>query len=91
MAPDRELWRKAIPVMLVRDPPRRPRFGATYERLRYDAPISVREPGTGKFSSMRYEDGWKPELRDVVVWLPNGGTVRLLARFLVYPVLGRPS
>ena len=69
----RELWRKAIPVMLVRDPPRRPRFGATYERLRYDAPISVREPGTGKFSSMRYEDGWKPELRDVVVWLPNGG------------------
>ena len=69
----RELWRKAIPVMLVRDPPRRPRFGATYEHLRYDAPISVREPGTGKFSSMRYEDGWKPELRDVVVWLPNGG------------------
>ena len=68
-----ELWRKAIPVMLVRDPPRHPRFGATYERLRYDAPISVREPGTGKFSSMRYEDGWKPELRDVVVWLPNGG------------------
>jgi hypothetical protein len=69
----RELWRKAIPVMFVRDPPGRPRFGATYETLRYDAPISVREPGTGKFSSMRYEDGWKPDLRDVVVWLPNGG------------------
>ena len=68
----RELWRKAIPVMLVRNPPRHPRFGATYERLRYDAPISVREPGTGKFSSMSYDDGWKPELRDVVVWLPNG-------------------
>ena len=69
----RELWQKAIPVMLVRNPPRHPAFSATYERLRYDAPISVREPGTGKFSSMRYEDGWKPELRDVVVWLPNGG------------------
>ena len=22
---------------------------------------------------MPYEDGWKPELSDVVVWLPNGG------------------
>jgi len=68
----RVVWHETIPVMLVQNPPRRPRFGATYERLRYDAPISVREPGTGKFSSLRYEDGWKPELRDVVVWLPNG-------------------
>jgi hypothetical protein len=66
------LWQKTIPVMLVQRPPRRTRFGATYERLRYDAPISIREPGTGKFSSLRYEDGWRPELRDVVVWLPNG-------------------
>ena len=65
------LWRKEIPVMLVHNPPPRPRFGATYERLRYDAPISVREPGTGKFSGMTYADAWKPELRDVVVWLPN--------------------
>jgi hypothetical protein len=67
-----ELWRKTVPVMLVRNPPRRPRFGATYEKLRYDAPISVRDPRSGKFTSIRYEDGWKPELRDVVVWLPNG-------------------
>ena len=29
----RDLWRKEIPVMLVRSPPRRPKFGATYERL----------------------------------------------------------
>ena len=29
-------------------------------------------PRTGKYSSLRYEDGWKPELRDIVVWLPNG-------------------
>jgi hypothetical protein len=67
------LWRKEIAVMFFRDPPHHPRFGATYERLRYDSPISIREPGTGKFSSMRYEDGWSPELRDVVVWLPGGG------------------
>jgi len=68
----RELWRKTVPVMLVQKQRVLPQFGATYERLRYDAPISVREPATGKFSSMRYDDGWKPELRDVVVWLPNG-------------------
>ena len=57
--------------MLAQSPPAPPRFGATYERLRYDAPISVREPKTGKFSEMTYEGGWKPELSDVVVWLPN--------------------
>ncbi len=67
-----ELWHKRIPVMLVQRAPEPPRFGATYERLRYDAPISVREPGTGKYASLPYENGWKPELRDVVVWLPNG-------------------
>ena len=68
----RTLWRKGVPVMLVQNPPRRPRFGATYERLRYDAPISVREPGTGRFSSLPYEGAWEASLRDVVVWLPNG-------------------
>jgi hypothetical protein len=67
-----ELWHKNIPVMRVQETPRRPRFGATYEKLRFDAPISVRDPSTGKYSSLRYEDGWKPELRDIVVWLPNG-------------------
>jgi hypothetical protein len=68
----RELWRKAITVMLVRHPGRRPNFGATCEKLRYDAPISVRDPRTGAYSSLRFEDGWKPELNDVVVWLPGG-------------------
>jgi hypothetical protein len=67
-----ELWRKTIPVMLTSSPPQRPRFGATSERLRYDAPISVRDPTTGAFSSLPYEKGWEPELKDVVVWLPNG-------------------
>ena len=68
----RALWVKTIDVMIVSQPPRRPRFGATYESLRYDAPISVRDPKSGAFSSMPYEKGWKPELKDVVVWLPNG-------------------
>ncbi len=38
--------------MLVSDPPRHPRFGATYERLRYDAPISIRDSETGAYSSI---------------------------------------
>jgi hypothetical protein len=67
-----ELWHKNISVMLVREPPRHLRFGATYEKLRFDAPISVRDPATGKYSSLRYEEGWKPALRDIVVWFPNG-------------------
>jgi hypothetical protein len=68
-----ELWRKSFRVMLVQKPPRRPQFGATYERLRYDAPISVRDPKTGKYSTLKYEDGWKSGLLDVVVRLPGGG------------------
>jgi hypothetical protein len=69
---DESLWLGAITVMLVAAPPRHPHFGASYERLRYDAPISVRDPKTGTFSTMPYEKGWSPDLRDVVVWLPNG-------------------
>ncbi|MGC8641032.1 MAG: hypothetical protein ACP5XB_14295 [Isosphaeraceae bacterium] len=67
-----ELARKSIPVMLVRNPPKWPRFGAAYTKLRYDAPISVRDPKTGALSSLKYEDGWDPSLQDVVVSLPNG-------------------
>jgi hypothetical protein len=68
----KSLWHKSIPVMLVAHPPQRPRFGATSERLRYDAPISVRDPKSGSFSAMPYEGAWAPILKDVVVWLPNG-------------------
>jgi hypothetical protein len=68
----RELWHKSIPVMRVLQPPRWPRFGATYAKLRYDAPISVRDPRTGTFSSLSYEQGWDPALRDVVISFPNG-------------------
>ena len=68
----KELWRKQIPVMLVANPPHWPNFGATYTKLRYDAPISVRDPATGKFSTMPYENGWDSKLQDVVVSFPNG-------------------
>jgi hypothetical protein len=68
----RTLWRKTIPVMHTLDPPRHPRFGATYERLRYDAPISIRDPASGTYSTMAYETAWRPDLRDVVIWLPSG-------------------
>ncbi len=67
-----ELWHKTIPVMLVREVTRRPSFGASYEKLRFDSPISVRDPATGKYSNRRYDDAWDPSLHDVVVWLPNG-------------------
>ncbi len=67
-----ELWHKRLPVMLVLHPPAWPRFGASETRLRYDPPISVREPRTGTLSSLAYEQGWAPRLRDLVVSLPNG-------------------
>jgi hypothetical protein len=67
-----ELWRKTIPVMLVYQAPRWPKFGASYTKLRYDSPISIRDPKTGTFSSMSYEQGWNPALQDVVVSLPSG-------------------
>lgn len=67
----REIWQEGIPVMLVGEPPDWPSFGATETKLRYDAPISVRAQD-GSLSSMDYAKGWKPELNDVVVSLPNG-------------------
>ena len=67
-----KIWSTSIQVMRVAKPPRHPAFGATSERLRYDAPISVRDPKTGAFSTLPYASGWKPDLADVVVSLPNG-------------------
>ena len=67
-----KLWGKKIPTMRVRQPPRLPEFGATEIKLRYDAPISVRDPATGALSSMDYATAWDPQLHDVVVSLPNG-------------------
>lgn len=71
-AEGKEVWHKKVPVMLVPRPPKVPEFGAIETKLRYDAPISVRNPRTGALSSMDYATAWKPELKDVVVFLPNG-------------------
>jgi hypothetical protein len=68
----RDLWQKQIRTMIVRNPPRWPEFGATATRLRFDAPISVRDPKTGALSSMPYEGAWPGDLKDVVISLPNG-------------------
>ncbi|MFN8007383.1 MAG: hypothetical protein U0V70_10235 [Terriglobia bacterium] len=68
----KELWQKRIPVMMVKSPLKLPEFGASELKLRFDAPISVRDPRTGKFSTMSYDTAWAPQLKDVIVSLPNG-------------------
>jgi len=65
------IWRKAIQAMLVPKPPHWPRFGATTTKLRYDAPISVRN-NDGTFSTLDYAKGWDSRLQDLVVSLPTG-------------------
>lgn len=65
------LWQKTIPAMLVSEPPRWPRFGATATKLRYDASISVRNEDN-TFSTLDYANGWDPRLQDIVISLPNG-------------------
>ena len=67
-----ELWHKAIRTMLVENPPQGSEFGAAEIKLRFDAPISVRDPRTGALSSINYEGAWPAHLKDVVVHLPNG-------------------
>jgi len=68
----KELWRKQIQTMIVRNPPHWPEFGATATKLRYDAPISLRDINSGELSSMKYSEGWDPRFKDVVVSLPGG-------------------
>lgn len=65
------LWSREIPTMLVGRAPDWPVFGAVETKLRYDAPISVRE-ADGSFSEMAYGTAWDEHLHDVVVCFPNG-------------------
>jgi hypothetical protein len=58
--------------MFVLSPLRLPVFGAIEMKLRYDAPISVRDAMSGQLSSMDYKTAWDSKLNDVVVALPNG-------------------
>lgn len=66
------LWTKTVDVSFVREWPSLPKFGATRLKLRYDAPISVRQ-ADGSFTSLDYDKAWSPELDDVVITLPTGG------------------
>jgi hypothetical protein len=63
-----QVWRKDIRTMLVPEPPKWPSFGAVATKLRYDLPILC---SGGK--TIAYENGWDPQLQDVVVFLPGGG------------------
>jgi hypothetical protein len=72
MEGNRELWGKDIHTMVTAAPARWPAFGAVETKLRYDAPISVRDPKTDIASTLDYEHAWDPKLKDVVVRLPNG-------------------
>src|SRR4029079_8733978 len=67
-----KLWDKKIRTMRIADAPKLPKFGAVKLKLRYDAPISVRDPKTGTFSGIDYDTAWANSLEDVVVALPNG-------------------
>jgi hypothetical protein len=67
-----ELWKKDIHTMIVNRAPRWPAFGAVETKLRYDAPIPVKDPKTGVRSSISYDTAWDPKLNDVAVFLPNG-------------------
>jgi hypothetical protein len=67
-----ELWHTEIETMIVTKRPRWPAFGAVETKLRYDAPISVKERSTGRYTTLDYERGWDPRLKDVVVFMPNG-------------------
>jgi len=67
----KELWEKSIATMIVPPKPNWPRFGAVETKLRYDAPIPIRRPD-GVFDSLPYEQGWDDQLKDVVVFLPDG-------------------
>jgi hypothetical protein len=69
---NRELWKKEIHAMIVAQLPRWPSFGAVETKLRYDAPIPIKDPHTGARSSIDYNIAWDPKLKDVVVFLPNG-------------------
>ena len=71
-APNLPPWKREFPVMIVADPPALPRFGATALKLRFDQPISLRDPNTGAYSFMDYNQAWNSTLNDVVVSLPNG-------------------
>jgi hypothetical protein len=70
-AKGRELWRKTVRTMLMRNAPKLPAFGATETKLRYDYPL-LSYSGPNEVTELPYDKAWAPERKDVVVALPNG-------------------
>jgi hypothetical protein len=70
-AKGRELWHKAITTMLMRQPPKRPAFGAIETKLRYDYPL-LSYSGPDEVTEIPHDQAWAPERKDVVIALPNG-------------------
>ncbi len=70
-AKSRELWRKTLRTMVMRESPKLPAFGAIETKLRYDYPLlSYSDPD--EVTEMPYDKAWAPERKDVVIALPNG-------------------
>jgi hypothetical protein len=70
----RELWKKEIQTMVVTQPSRQPKFSAVETKLRYDAPIFMHDPDNGASGRLlNYATLWNSELKDIAVFLPNGG------------------
>lgn len=67
-----EIWAENIRTMVIRKRPPAPEFGAVWTDLRYDGTIPIRDEETGERTRIDYDDGWKADRRDVVVFLPNG-------------------
>ena len=70
-AKGRELWRKTIRTMLMRESPKLPAFGAIETKLRYDYPL-LSYSGPDEVTEIPYDKAWAPERKDVVIALPNG-------------------
>ena len=69
-AQGKQLWHKQIMVMIVPGHQEWPDFGALFTKLRYDP--SIINIVNGKNDSLDYNNTWAPELKDLVVFFPNG-------------------
>ncbi len=84
-----QVWHKEIRTMLVQRPPQWPQFGAVETKLRYDAPISVRaDDGSLLVDELR--PGMEAGVARRCGRASQRFAVRVLARFKLRAVLGRP-
>ncbi|MBM0108905.1 hypothetical protein JM946_29605 [Steroidobacter sp. S1-65] len=67
------VWSKDISVMTVRHWMRRPLFGVVQTKLHYGSAIPVFDSNTGSSrAALPYETAWNADLKDLIVFLPNG-------------------